>query len=198
MDTTLPPSDAPQASAPSPRLFIAYTLPSPTVSALAEWQSHAVEARSGVRALGREQLHVTMVFLGRRSTESVAAVAEVIRSCVAEARSPIFRVGAYRETSRVGMLTLREDVLPGDHYVFRAGELVGRLMRELESRGLYRREHRSWTPHVTVCRFREPPRLSPVLPALAPFRPPAVVLCESVLSPSGSVYRTLAAALVPD
>ena len=67
----------------------------------------------------------------------------------------------------------------------------GRLMLGLEELGVYRREFRSWLPHVTVARFRKPPRLRPPLPDLGTFSPSEAALYHSVLRPSGTQYDVL-------
>ena len=59
-------------------------------------------------------------------------------------------------------------------------------MLDFEAAGIYERENRDWRPHVTVARFRTPPRLRPALPELGSFSPLDVALYESTLSPAGS------------
>jgi 2'-5' RNA ligase len=135
-----------------------------------------------------DQFHVTAVFLGSQPADTLEWIRETTERVVSEARCPIFRVERYRETSRVGMVTLREDVLPGDHYAGRGSEAVGRLMLAFEAEGIYKREHREWRPHITVARFREAPRLTLQPPSLLPFQPTDVTLFQSILRSKGSTY----------
>jgi len=65
------------------------------------------------------------------------------------------------------------------------------LFERLERIAVYRREQRPWLPHVTVLRFRERPRLTPRLPALAPFAPSDAAVYLSRLRPSGAQYVVL-------
>ena len=172
------------------RLFCALRLPNDTVSQLVSWQEQAL-AGADVRILPSDHLHVTLVFLGSRPASDIGAVSETLGGVARDARRPLFRVHRYRETARVAMLALREELVPGDAYVGRANELAGHLMLRLEALGVYRRERRSWFPHVTVARFRSQPRLSPELPDLGAFSPSEVALYSSVLHPSGARYEVL-------
>jgi 2'-5' RNA ligase len=175
------------------RLFIAFRLPASVVEALVLWQHDAIAHVSNLRPTTPAQLHVTAIFLGSTPAAEVPAVTEVLRHAMRTARRPIFRIDRYHETARVGMLTLREELVGQDHYAGRASELTGHLMVALEASGRYVREFRAWRPHVTIARFRTPPRLRLEPPAVAPFPPTDVALYESALSPAGSTYTALEA-----
>ena len=189
---------APQAAAPRARLFIAFRLPPAMTDAVVAWQSRVLDAVSGVRVLSPGQLHVTAVFLGSRPEGEIETVAATLDECARAAKRPAFHVHQYRETSRVGMLVLKEGRVGDDAYVYRGNELTGRLMSRLEALGMYRREHRGWTPHITVARFRTPPRLAPRLLGFDAFSPAEIVLYRSTLQPSGSIYRDIAVVRLPD
>ena len=173
------------------RLFIAFRLPASVVEALAIWQHDTIAHISNLRLTAPAQWHVTAVFLGSTPSGEVQAVTALTRHAVRNARCPRFRVDRYHETARVGMLTLREELVGDDHYAGRASELTGHLMVALEASGRYVREHRAWRPHVTIARFRTPPRLRLEPPPVSPFAPTDVVLYESVPAPSGSTYTVL-------
>ena len=55
---------------------------------------------------------------------------------------------------------------------------------------MYEPERREWLPHITVVRFRRPPRLQPSLPELEVVTSEAAVYM-SVLRPSGAQYEVL-------
>jgi RNA 2',3'-cyclic 3'-phosphodiesterase len=172
------------------RLFCALRLPDDVLAPLVVWQA-ATFADADVRILPADHLHLTLAFLGSRPRSDVEAIADAVRAVARDARQPLFRVRRYRETPRVAMLVLQDQLLPGDTYVGRANALAGDLMRRLEALGVYRREKRDWLPHVTVARFRLPPRLSPDVPDLGAFSPSEVALYSSVLRPSGARYEVL-------
>ena len=147
-----------------------------------------------MRPTPAESLHITLVFLGSQPAAAVTDIADTIRRRTEAARRPTFQVWRYRETPRVGMLTLTELALPGDAYAGRANELAGRLMLDYQAAGIYEPEKRDWKPHVTVARFRTAPRLTPALPTLGSFSALDVALYESTLGPKGSTYEVLCSA----
>ena len=160
------------------RLFLAVRLPAGAVEELAAWQARALR---GGRIVPRENLHITLAFLGSRPAGELPAILDVLRRAATDAEPARFDVTGYRETRSVGMLTLADEA--GG-----AARLARRLHDELEELGVYRREARPWLPHVTVLRFRERPRLRPELPALGWVSSDAAAFL-SRLHPSGARYE---------
>ena len=163
------------------RLFLALPLPEATRDRLFEWQAGQLADADG-RVVPRANLHVTLAFLGRRPAGEVEAILRAARTAAAPSEPPLFEAVAYRETRSVGMVVLGDE----DD---RATRLAERLFDALEDLGVYERERRPWLPHVTVLRFRRPPRLDPVLPDLERFSPSEVALYHSVLRPTGAQYE---------
>jgi RNA 2',3'-cyclic 3'-phosphodiesterase len=163
------------------RLFCALRLPEPTLDALVEWQQRELSAG---RILGREQLHVTLAFLGSRPADELPAIAAALREASAAAAHPTLHTSGYRETRSVGMLVLDDE---GD----RATALARDLHKRLERLRVYERERRRWLPHVTVLRFRDRPRLRPPLPDLGEIGPSEAAVYSSVLRPTGARYEVL-------
>jgi RNA 2',3'-cyclic 3'-phosphodiesterase len=164
------------------RLFLALTLPAATIDALADWQACELE-RGGqtARIVPRENLHITLAFLGSRPAGELPAILDVLGRAAADAEPVRFDVTGYRETRSVGMLTLGDEVGA-------AARLAGRLHVELAGLGVYRPEARPWLPHVTVLRFRERPRLRPEVPSLGWVSSDAAAFL-SRLHPSGARYE---------
>jgi 2'-5' RNA ligase len=159
------------------RLFLAVRLPAAAVEALAEWQGRELRGR----IVPRENLHVTLAFLGSRPAGELPAILDVLRRAAADSEPLRLDVTGYRETRSVGMLTLDDE----------AGAAVGlarRLHNDLDELGVYRRETRPWLPHVTVLRFRERPRLRPEPPSLGWVSSDAAAFL-SRLHPSGARYE---------
>jgi 2'-5' RNA ligase len=163
------------------RLFCALRLPDDVLDGLVEWGARALPERGGVRRVVRANLHVTLAFLGRRPAGDVAAIARELREAAAAARPARFAVSRYRETRSVGMLVL-------DDEGGRSNALAGDLHERLERLGVYERERRPWLPHVTVVRFRLPPRLKPSLPELGEVVPSDAAVYLSQLGPKGAQY----------
>ena len=162
------------------RLFCALRLPDDALDALEAWQS----VHLGGRVVPRENLHVTLAFLGPHPSGEVKAILAAVREAAAHARRPVLTPVRYRETRSVGMIVFADDGL-------RATALARDLHRRLERLRVYRREQRPWLPHLTVLRFRERPRLHPPLPELGPVSPSEAALYHSVLRPAGAQYEIL-------
>jgi 2'-5' RNA ligase len=165
-------------------LFCALRLPDETVEELSRWQAEAFGEAGGVRVLGREQLHVTLAFLGSRPAGELDAIATELRAAALATEPATLTVKGYRETRSVGMLVL-------DDEGGRAASLAVDLHERLEGLGVYERERREWLPHLTVIRFRERPRLKPSLPELGPFVTSEAAVYMSTLRPSGAQYSVL-------
>jgi 2'-5' RNA ligase len=166
------------------RLFCALRLPDDVVEELSSWQTDAFGEIEGVRVLGREQLHVTLAFLGSRPAGELAAIETELREAAFAAQPATLTVKGYRETRSVGMLVLEDE---GG----RAAILAVDLHERLERLGVYERERRAWLPHLTVIRFRQRPRLHPALPELGPFVTSDAAVYMSTLRPSGAQYSVL-------
>ena len=160
------------------RLFCALRLPDAAVDVLSGWQAGHME---GGRVVPREHLHLTLAFLGHRPVGELAAITGALREAASAARPIRLLPERYRETRSVGMLVLTD---VGDAATSLAKDLFGRLERE----GVYERERRAWLPHVTVVRFRRPPRLRPPLPDLGEVMPSDAAVFLSRLRPSGAEY----------
>src|SRR5215831_2708595 len=166
------------------RLFCALRQPDEAVEKLARWQAEAFADAHGVRLLGREQLHVTLAFLGQRPAGELDAIVADLRAAAHVAEPAALTLTGYRETRSVGMLTCTDE---GG----RATRLAVDLHERLERLGVYERERREWLPHITVIRFRERPRLRPTLPELGTVVTSEAAVYMSVLRPSGAQYEVL-------
>jgi RNA 2',3'-cyclic 3'-phosphodiesterase len=164
------------------RLFLALELPAATLDAVEEW---AEAYLPGGRVVPREHLHVTLAFLGSRPALELAAIVGALRAAVDDLDAAIvLEPSRWRETRSVGMLVL-------DDRADAAALLAGGLHVRLEALGVYRRESRTWLPHLTVLRFRERPRLAPPLPETGTFVPSGAAAYLSRLHPSGARYEVL-------
>jgi len=164
------------------RLFCALTLPEPVLDRIVDWQRHALPL--DVRFVPRENLHVTVAFLGSRPATDAGRVASELRAAAAAASPMRLSPRGYRETRSVGMLTF-DDL--GQH----AGAFAADVFTRLERIGVYEPEKRPWLPHVTVARFRQPPRLRPSLPDLGEVVPSDAAVYLSRLRPGGAEYSVL-------
>ena len=165
------------------RLFCALLLPSAAVDALLAWQTAELAfAGKELRIVPRENLHVTLAFLGSTPAGRLGEVVDGLHEACTGQEPPVLSARGYRETRSVAMIVLDDE---GGH-----AELVaGRLFDALEKRRLYRREERKWLSHVTVARFRRRPRLSPSVPDLGEVVPSDAAVMISRLRPGGAQYE---------
>jgi RNA 2',3'-cyclic 3'-phosphodiesterase len=165
------------------RLFFAVLLPSATVDRVVAWQARELSsATAALRIVPRENLHVTLAFLGSTKSAQLQSIGEALRAACAGQDPPVLGALQYRETRSVGMIELSDEE-------GRAGSLAARLWDGLERLGVYERESRHWRPHVTVARFRDRPRLSPPLPELGEVMLSDAAVMISRLRPSGAQYE---------
>jgi 2'-5' RNA ligase len=163
------------------RIFCGLRLPESVLDALVGWQSAHVHH---ARPVPRENLHVTLAFLGWTAKERLDDIVRELRAAGDRAAPPRLEPVRYRETRSVGMLVLSDET-------GRAGTLARDLHERLEHLGVYEREAREWLPHLTVARFRERPRLRPPLPETGPIVPSEAAAYLSLLRPSGAEYVVL-------
>jgi len=162
------------------RLFCALRLPDVVLDEVEAWGAeHLAE-----RIVSRTNLHITLAFLGHRPVDELANIARETRDAAAAAAAILLEPKRYRETRSVGMLVL-------DDEDGAASALAEGLHERLERLGVYEREARGWLPHLTVVRFRKPPRLDPPLPRLGRFSPSDAAVYLSRLSPSGAQYEVV-------
>ena len=158
--------------------------PPDVVEALAGWQDRELGAAGGARLVPRENLHVTLAFLGSRPAGELPAILDVLERAARDAQRRASRSPAIARHARVGMLTLADEAGT-------AAALAGRLHGDLEELGVYRLEERAWLPHVTVLRFRERPRLRPPDSRSSRWVSSDAAAFLSRLHPSGARYEVL-------
>jgi 2'-5' RNA ligase len=167
------------------RLFLALRLPERALDAIVEWRASGLGAPDDARLVRRDQLHVTLAFLGRRPVDELEPIGAELREASAGAGPIVLTPSRYRETRSVGMLVFEDE---GGRATALAEDVHGRL----ERLGVYQRERRAWLPHLTVLRFRRPPRLRPeTLPDLGAVSPSEAAVYHSLLRPTGAQYDVL-------
>jgi 2'-5' RNA ligase len=166
------------------RLFVALPLPDTIAEGLLAMQSGV----PGARWSTREQLHLTLRFIGEVDGRDADAIDETLASVSA----PRFTV----ELKGVGAFggknprALWAGVAPNDSLIH--------LQRKMESaiqRLGFPAEERKYTPHVTLARLRATPAARTMdyisdhaLYASGPFAADRFILYSSKMTPHGSIY----------
>ncbi len=167
------------------RLFVAIALPGDVAQSLLLIQSGV----PGARWLTREQMHLTLRFIGESDGREAAAVDDAL----ATVKAPAFALAL----KGVGQFGGRNPsaLWAGVH----SGEDLVHLQRKIESalqRAGLAAETRKFTPHVTLARLRDTPRgrviaylTDHALYASPAFDVAGFVLYSSLTTPNGSIYR---------
>jgi 2'-5' RNA ligase len=178
------------------RAFVAIRPPAPVLDAIEERVASSAMFRG--RATSRDQWHLTLRFLGNDA--DLAAVATAFELEPLDLGAADIRLGGAdalgnRRRARILALRLHE----GAEWV---RELAAQVERRLAPLGHERDvRERSFRPHLTLARFREPTDLRPLCskigaePVGPAWRVEHVVLYESVLRPRGAEH--VARARVP-
>lgn len=176
------------------RLFIALDLPGHVRTTLAEWAARA--APPEVRRLPADDLHVTLAFLGTRTSDEAAAAGALLPA-LARPLEELRTAGAlWLPPRRPGVLSVA--LQPGAALANLQAELVAALASAIGSAP----ERRRFRPHVTVARVARGTRiagrveLDPPAPALG-FHAPALTLYRSRTSPERAHYERLSGVELP-
>jgi len=179
------------------RAFLAVEIAPPVVEGIWRAADELRERISGVRWVSRENLHLTVKFLGNIEAAQITQIAAAVRSRL----SPFSRftisakgLGVFPEHGRPKVLWVG---LTGKQLT----ELAANVASCLTPLG-FAPEERSFTPHLTIGRWRRfdrPPRS--LQRELENWRGRSfgespvneVILFQSELNPAGSIYRRLEA-----
>ena len=172
------------------RLFAAIYPPIETAKALLE-ELRTYELPEH-RATPVEQIHLTMQFIGDTPGSELDDTIESVQRAAAGLEAfdltPKFFI-TLPEEGFARLVAAETDEPPALLEIKR--RLVTRLARTQRERS------RGFTPHFTLCRFRNPVRLKAPLrepTAIAPFRIDKLVLMRSTLAPSGATHTRVALA----
>lgn len=178
-----------------PRLFVSLEIGSKAQGLMADEQERLAETMRGsaLRWTKREQLHITLVFIGEVSDERAVPIVDAMREPLPH---PPFRfalggLGAFPPRGAPRALWI--GVKSGAEEVIRVQALVA---ERLETVGV-ERERRAFSPHLTLARWKDSrpsdrPRTTTASPAtIASVDAHAVTLFQSRVSSAGSTYTRL-------
>ncbi len=176
------------------RAFIAIDLPEPIHAALSRHQAAFRAACPDARWTRPEGIHLTLKFLGEISETQAKQVTDALAVL---SNFSTFSVqakgfGFFPDPRRPRVFWAGLEAPPA------LAELADRVEAAMERLG-FPREQRSFTPHLTLARFKVP-RPQPALQGMLPHDPPDLghfevsefFLFESKLSPHGAEYRKVA------
>jgi 2'-5' RNA ligase len=178
-----------------PRLFVALEIGLKAQGRMADEQERLAETMRGsaLRWTKRDQLHITLVFIGEVSEERAAPIVDALREPLPH---PPFRfalggLGAFPPRGAPRAMWI--GVKSGAEEVIRVQALVA---ERLETVGV-ERERRPFSPHLTLARWKDSrpsdrPRTATESPAtIASVDAHSVTLFQSRVSSAGSTYTRL-------
>lgn len=143
-----------------------------------------------------EKLHLTLKFVGDVPTSRISELSAAVAGVASRHRNfelSIDGTGVFPSTRkpRVLWLGVRDETSS-------LTRIQSEIETEFEKLGI-EKENRKYSPHLTIARIREPERSRDLAEehaaaSFAPvtFRVPAIVVFESKLQPSGSIYSKVA------
>lgn len=177
------------------RAFIAIDLPEAIRTELGRWQHTFGSVCPDARWTNPEGIHLTLKFLGEISSEQVQLVTTSLAGLGAMETIPVEvrGFGFFPDARRPRVFwagVKAPDAL---------ATMAARVEEAMEKLG-FPREHRDYSPHLTLARFKEP-RPQPALvtgvekqpdKSSGSFEASEFYLYESLLSPRGAKYRQVA------
>lgn len=155
-----------------------------------EWQRHHLAGERSLRLTPRQQLHVTLVFLGKMGEEQLERAADQLEKLEDRGR---FDMTADRIVGLPKGNNPRVVAAAFSEPLERPRKLHDELAAGLVAKRLYKKEKRPYFPHVTIARNRGRIRLRPseVAPEPVKFTAVRVTLYNSILKPNGAEHRPL-------
>ena len=139
------------------RLFIAVPMPEGVLPLVLEAQQLLPNQR-GLRLMTREQLHLTLAFIGEVGPEKRRAAEDVVRSVPTDGGGVLQSAGFLflpsPRRARVVAVSLDDRQLI-------LGRLFEHVMAGLELAEVMQREKRPFRAHLTIARLRDPAELQP-------------------------------------
>lgn len=177
------------------RLFVAVKIDPEVLERLGEARSRLEDNLRGIRWVRRENLHLTLKFLGQVDDEKIAAIGNALKHALAPL--PRFAVssrglGVFPDIRKPKVLWAGLDAAP-------LAPLARAVEEALAALG-FEREAREFKPHLTLGRWREFAGRSDALRGeiekwrRSDFGASGIkdaVLFQSVLKPDGAVYTPL-------
>jgi len=149
----------------------------------------------GVKWVGAEQLHITLQFLGATSEDKVEQICRMMPEVVESFRAFVMEIGgsgvfpSHKRPRIVWLGVSAEDSLI---------ELQRRVKEALEQLGIVD-DAKAFIPHITVARIKPNANVYDLMvrvkdnfdTAFQQQMVNSVILYESILTPSGAVYRVI-------
>jgi 2'-5' RNA ligase len=180
------------------RLFVAIEFDEPVRRRLVDVQDRLRRAADGVRWIPGEQLHVTVKFLGEVRDDRLAEVSGALEAAAADVSPFSIRIaecGCFPPRGGVRIVWVGAAQAP-EPLLACVQSVEGQMQRIG-----FPKEHKRFSPHVTIGRVREDRSAGAIRSAVSaqriePIEQPvnSMTLMSSVLSPKGPTYSPVSRA----
>lgn len=181
------------------RTFIAFPLDEPIIRLLLKAQENLSQVGADVHWMERENLHLTLKFLGNVRDEELPGICSILDEAASQVEPFDFAIAGLTSAPPMGQMRMIWAKI--DEPTGRLQLLHEMLDDAFESLG-YRKERRMFNPHLTVGRVKTSRNVQQLRAAVAAFADsefgvqPAdeVVAYSSLLTREGPIYTPLRAA----
>ncbi len=151
-------------------------------------RSYAEKKFSGLRGklVELENLHITLKFIGEVSDEKARKIAEAIEH-LSFGRFTVELSGIFGFPTTHRARVIWVGVGKGADSLRALFSMIENLLEPLG----VPREVREYTPHLTLMRLKVPADVSGLHPAFGSFEAKEVILFQSILRPTGPIYKPL-------
>ena len=177
------------------RTFIALDTPETVTKVALSLQSSVKVNPKAVRWVRKENIHITLRYIGPTAPEEVEKINRLLSEIVGQNSDLSLNVsgtGCFPKKERPRILWLGVD---GD--VVELKLLVEMINSEMVQLG-YPQEERNYSPHISIGRIRYPQKVTPDVTDFlsAEYEPiswniPKIIFYQSELLPSGAIYSIL-------
>lgn len=175
------------------RSFISLEIPDAALTSILKVRDEKVGKLEDVRWEGKEKLHLTLKFFGDINSEMIGSYSQTLEKIASSYESmnlsfSEFGIFKRRNEFKILWVGLKDNT--------KLIQIVDEIESSFTEYG-FEKENRKFNSHITLLRFRgheDPEKIVSLTEIKLPeidFKADKITLYESMLTPSGSVYRSL-------
>jgi len=177
------------------RTFIAVPMPEPLFNLRKKLKATISEKTGKIRWLRKDQIHLTLKFLGDTTEDSINDVRRIMQSIADEFKPfniSIQKTGCFPKVERPRVMWIG---VSGE--LEKLNQLVEKIQKKLNPLG-FPKDEKKYHPHITIARAKYPQKKTPDISTFLntsfnpiPFPIKKVQFISSELFPNGPVYTIL-------
>lgn len=178
------------------RTFIAIELSEQIRNELSQIQSHLKYAGADVKWVEKDNIHLTLKFLGEVSEEKIEKIKSALDQIAGQAKPfeiSLKDLGAFPKIEYPRVIWVSLDKGAGESKIL--SEKIDEALLKIG----FQKESRPFAAHLTIGRVRSPKNKDALKEKVQSYQPPtsnsqsisSVILFQSTLTPKGSIYTKL-------